>query len=371
MKIMKRVNIKHLVCSLILILSLTLNAGCGLLPDIDITPPPSPPASHTATPIDPDWTLPPIESDAPVLPNIADVVAKVKPSVVAINVITYDIFNQPEEGAGSGWIIDEDGIIVTNNHVVEDAESVTVTLANGETFSAETVCIDSLTDLAVVKINAQNLPPANIGDSSELRVGDWVVAIGNSLGLGISATKGIVSCLGVSLPVSSGQTLYDLIQTDAAINPGNSGGPLVNMRGEVVGITSVKIAMVGVEGMGWAISGKVAMSIIEELVQNGYVIRPWLGVAVSTVSQYLKYKYNLAVDKGAFISEVVADSPADEAGLEVRDAIVSFEDREITTAEELIQAIHSYQIGQRIKIIYWRGDTKSITYAVLTESPPP
>jgi serine protease Do len=129
--------------------------------------------------------------------------------------------------------------------------------------------------------------------------------------------------------------------------------------------------MVGVEGMGWAISGKVAMSIIEELVQNGYVIRPWLGVAVSSVNQYLKYKYNLATDKGALISEIVADSPADEAGLEIRDVIVSFEDREITTAEELIQAIHYYQIGQRIKIIYWRGDTKYITFAVLTESPPP
>ncbi|HEX74437.1 MAG TPA: PDZ domain-containing protein [Dehalococcoidia bacterium] len=368
---MKRVNIKYLVCSLILILSLTLGAGCHLLPDIDLLPPPNPPSSHTATPIDPDWTLPPIESDALVLPNITDVVAKVKPSVVAINTIIYDIFNRPEEHAGSGWIIDEDGIIITNNHVVEGAESVTVTLANGETFPAEAVCVDSLTDLAVVKINAQNLPPANIGDSCELRVGDWVVAIGNSLGLGISATKGIVSCLGVSLPVSSGQTLYDLIQTDAAINPGNSGGPLVNMRGEVVGITSVKIAMVGVEGMGWAISGKVAMPIIEELVQNGYVIRPWLGVAVSTVNQYLKRKYDLAIDEGAFLREVIADSPADEAGLEEGDAIVSLQDREITTAGELVQALHSYQIGQRIKITYWRGSTKNTTYAILIESPPP
>jgi len=368
---MKRANIKYLICSLVLILSLTLGAGCCLLPDIDFLPPPSPPPSHTATPIDPDWTLSPIESDAPVLPNIADVVAKVKPSVVAINTITYDIFNRPQEGAGSGWIIDEDGIIVTNNHVVEGAESITITLANGETFPAEAVCVDPLTDLAVVKINAQNLPPANMGDSSELRVGDWVVAIGNSLGLGISATKGIVSCLGVSLPVSSGQTLYDLIQTDAAINPGNSGGPLVNMRGEVIGITSVKIAMVGVEGMGWAISSQVALPIIEQLVQDGYVIRPWFGVVVSTVSQYLIRKYDLAVDEGAFVREVVAGSPADEAGLEVDDVIVSFKDKEITTAEELVQAIHSCQVGQRVKINYWRGNTKNTTYATLTESPPP
>ena len=368
---MKRLNIKYLVCSLILILSLTLGAGCCLLPDIDFLPPPSSPPSHTATPIDPDWTLPSIASGAPVLPNIADVVAKVKPSVVAINTITYDILNRSEEGAGSGWIIDEDGIIITNHHVVEGADNITITLANGETFPAEVVCVDPLSDLAVVKINAQNLPPANIGDSSELKVGDWVVAIGNSLGLGISATKGIVSCLGVSLPVSSGQTLYDLIQTDAAINPGNSGGPLVNMKGEVIGITSVKIAMVGVEGMGWAISSKVAMPIIEELIQNGYVTRPWLGVDVSNVSQYLVRKYDLAIDEGAFIHEVVAGSPADEAGLVAGDVIVSFVDKEITTAGELVQAIHSYQIGQRVEMTYWRGNTKSITYTTLIESPPP
>ena len=368
---MKRGNIKYLVCSLILILSLTAGAGCRLLPEIDFPAPPSPPASYTATPIDTDWTLPTVEDDVPLLANIADVVAKVKPSVVSINTITYDILNRPQEGAGSGWIIDKDGIIVTNNHVVEGAESITVTLASGETFPAEAVCIDPLTDLAAVKINAQNLPLANMGDSSELRVGDWVIAIGNSLGLGISATKGIVSCLEVSLPVSSGQTLCDLIQTDAAINPGNSGGPLVNMRGEVVGITSIKIAMVGVEGMGWAISSKVAMPIIEELIQNGYVIRPWFGVVVSTVNPYQKHKYSLAVDKGAFVREVVAGSPAYEAGLDVGDAIVSFEDKEITTAGELVQAIHSYQIGQKVEIIYWRGDTKNTTYATLTESPPP
>ena len=371
---MKRVNIKYLVCSLILILSLTLGTSCSFsctFPGAETLSPPSPPVSHTATPIDPDWTLPPIESDAPVLPNIADVVAKVKPSVVAINTITYDIFNRPQEGAGSGWIIDEDGIIVTNTHVVEGGSIITVTLADGTIYPAETVRTDTLTDLAVVKINAQNLPPANIGDSSELRVGDWVVAIGNSLGLGISATKGIVSCLEVSLPVASGQTLYDLIQTDAAINPGNSGGPLVNMRGEVVGITSVKIAMVGVEGMGWAISSKVAMPIIEELVQNGYVVRPWLGVRVSTVNQQLVLTYDLAIDEGAFVHEVVPGSPADEAGLEVEDVIVSFEDEEIITAGELVQAIHSYQIGQRVKITYWRGNTKNITYATLIERPPP
>lgn len=159
---------------------------------------------------------------------------------------------------------------MTNNHVVAGAESITLTLDDGRTFPVDmnTLATDPLTDLAVLQIDAENLPAIDIGDSSALRVGDWVVAIGNSLGLGISATNGIVSGLEISLPVSSGQTLSDLIQTDAAINPGNSGGPLVNMKGEVIGITSVKIAAVGVEGLGYAISINEAIPIIEELISS-------------------------------------------------------------------------------------------------------
>ena len=349
-------------------------SGC-LLPNIDTPPPPSPPPSPPATSIDPHWTPPPLESNTLVLPNFADVVAEVKPSVVAINteVITYDIFNRPFKlkGAGSGWIIDEDGIIVTNSHVVEGAKAITVTLADGRTFPVETVRTDPLTDLAVVKINAQNLPATNIGDSSKLRVCDPVVAIGNPLGLGISAKPGWVSRLGVSIEVSPGQTLYDLIETDAPINPGNSGGALINMSQEVVGITSAKIAMVGVEGMGYAISINTAMPIIKELVQKGYVVRPWLGVVLHTVDQYVVLRYQLAVDKGAFVTEVAPGSPADKAGIEPGDVITIFKGEEITAAEELIQAIHSSQIGERIKLSFWRGDGKRTTYAVLIESPPP
>ena len=370
---MKRVKIKELLTCLILIISLCLWTSC-LLPDIDISPPPSPPPHQITTPIEPYWT-PPVESQAPLLPDIANVVARVKPSVVAINteVVGYDIFDRPfkQEGAGSGWIIDENGLIVTNTHVVQGAKTITVTLTDGRTFAAETVRTDPLTDLAVVKIDARNLPAANIGDSSRLRVGDWLVAIGNPLGLGISAKEGIVSRLGVSITVSSGQTLYELIETSAPINPGNSGGPLVNMAGEVIGITSAKIAMVGVEGMGYAISSKLAMPIIEHLVKTGYVIRPWLGVVLRSVDQYIVFRYELAVDKGAFITEVARGSPADKAGIEPGDVIVSLNGQEIATAQQLIQAIHSSQIDQRVKITFWRGDAKNTTYATLAESPPP
>ncbi len=369
---MRRINIRALIVSLILILSLALGAGCGLLPEVDTSPSSSPPAADNATPIDSGWTTPLTESEAPILPNIADVVAKVKPSVVAINteVITFDIFDRPrtQEGAGSGWIIDENGVIVTNNHVVEGAESITVTLDDGRTFPVDmnTVATDWLTDLAVFKIDAENLPAATVGDSLKLRVGDWVVAIGNSLGMGISATTGIVSSLGVRLEVSPGQTLYDLVQTDAAINPGNSGGPLVNMAGEVIGINSVKRVQVEVEGVGYAISTNEAMPIIDELITTGYVVRPWLGVTVDNAG-----RYNLAVDKGALIVNMASGSPADKAGLRAGDVITKFEDQEITEVNELIRAIHSSQVGQRVEITFWRGETKNTTYATLIERPPP
>ena len=373
---MKRVNIKYPVISAILILVLSLSSGC-LLPDIETTPPPNSPPTNTASSIDSDWTPPTVESNAPALPSIADVVAKVRPSVVAINteVITYDFFNRPstQEGAGSGWIIDETGIIVTNNHVIEGAESITVTLADGRIFSVDinTVATDPLTDLAILKIDAENLPAVSVGDSNGLRVGDWVVAIGNSLGERISATNGIVSALGVSVTVSSGQTLYDLVQTDAAINPGNSGGPLVNMAGEVIGITSIKIATVGVEGMGYAISINTALPIIEDLIAMGYVIRPWLGVVLYTVDEGVANRFELAVNQGTLLTEVVPNSPADKAGLEPGDVVVGFESKEIANTDDLIQAIRATQIGWEVAIIYWRGDTKSTTYATLIESPPP
>lgn len=365
---MSTMRIRRLALSLVIILSLVLATGCTPPAPVETppapveTPPSTPPSAPPATtPISPEWT-PPSEDEAPRLPDYVAVVAKVKPSVVAI---------KTDLGDGSGWIIDKDGIIVTNNHVVAGAETVTITLDDGRTFPAEKVYTDSLTDLAVVKIDAQDLPAASIGDSDQLQVGEQVAAIGNPLGLGISMKGGWISRLGVSLPAEAGQTLADLIETDAAINPGNSGGPLVNMAGEVVGITSAKIAMVGVEGMGYAISINTAMPIINQLIVNGYVIRPYLGIRVANVNPTLVWWYKLAVDKGAFITYVAPDSPAAEAGVKPQDVIVVLGDKEISTAKELIQAIHSAQIGERVKIVFWRGNAENATYVTLTESPPP
>jgi S1-C subfamily serine protease len=203
------------------------------------------------------------------VPDFTTLIAAIRPSVVAITteITVHSFFGRAftEEGAGSGWIIDSDGLIVTNNHVVEGANKITITLEDGRTFSAQSVATDTNADLAIIKIDAHDLPVLQTGDSSKLMVGEWVVAIGNSLGLGISATKGIVSALDVSLSNSPGETLKGLIQTDAPINPGNSGGPLLNLDGEVIGINSAKVAQVSVEGIGYAISMKEALPIIDQL----------------------------------------------------------------------------------------------------------
>jgi serine protease Do len=359
------------VVSVMLIISILALGACSSAPT---TSPPDTGQNAGAMPINPEWTPPQILQQ-PALPAISDVVSKVKPSVVAINVeiVSYDIFNQPSkiEGAGSGWIIDEAGYIVTNNHVVANADSVMVTLEDGSKFSAQSVRTDSLTDLAVIEIDAQNLPALDIGDSSALEIGDWLVAIGNALGMGISATSGIVSALDVSLAESSDQILHGLIQTNAAINPGNSGGPLVNMAGEVIGINSIKIAEVGVEGMGYAISIDEAMPIIEKLITVGYIIRPWLGVGTTTVNQMVASWYNLSVNTGALVTDVTSGSPAEAAGLEPGDVITAIDGKEVASAGELVQLINSYQIGQEIEITFWRGQAKDNVSLTLAESPPP
>jgi serine protease Do len=372
---------------LVTIFVLVLSIGCAV-PQIEITPAPAPAPSPTPAPapaqppepINPSWTPPPTTPSGNAtlaLPNIADVVAKVKPSVVAINteVVSFDFFNRPftQQGAGSGWILDKNGIIVTNNHVVEGASSITVTMDDGSTYTVDqkAVFTDALNDLAIIKIDAQKLPAVSVGDSGSLRVGEWVVAIGNALGQGIRATEGIISRQGVAIPVAPGQTLYDLIETTAAINPGNSGGPLVNLAGEVIGITSAKIATVGVEGMGYAISAETAIPIIEELITSGYVTRPWLGVVLYTVDQFAIARYDLPVESGVLITQVVQGSPADRAGLKPGDVITRFAGKDIATAEDMIRAIHLSEIGQKIPVTYWRGKADYNTEVTPSESPPP
>jgi serine protease Do len=375
---MKRINIKLAMVGAILALCLVFG-GC-VLPPLDgaTTTPPAAPVASTTTPepIIPTWTPPPATAVQGSLPSFADLVAQVRKAVVAVNteVVSYDFFNRPttQQGAGSGWIIDSNGIIVTNNHVIEGASSITVTLDDGRTFTAQSVHADPFTDLAVLKIDAAGLSTVSIGDASRLRVGDPVVAIGNPLGLGISAKPGWVSRLGVPLQISDTETLYDLIETDAPINPGNSGGALVSMSSQVIGITSAKISMVGVEGMGYAISINQAMPIIQQLIQKGYVVRPTIGLSgLYTVDAYVTLRYRLSVDAGAFVTQVDAGSPAEKAGIKVRDVITAFNDKPVTSADDLIQAVFAAAVGQPVKVTYYRGSAPNTVTMTTVESQPP
>ena len=315
------------------------------------------------------WTFPSEIGPSTPLPDFRPVVSKVMPAVVSVTteVVTSDFFGRQytEAVAGSGILIDDQGYIATNNHVVEDAETIHAELVDGRIFTATIVGTDALSDLAVIKVDATNLPYADWGDSHSLSVGEWVLAIGNALGEGITATEGIVSRLDVSVDVE-GNTLYGLIQTTAAINPGNSGGPLVNMSGEVMGINSVKIVASDVEGMGYAISSDAAKPIIEDLVRYGQASHPWLGVGLYSVNPSVAAAMNLTVDRGALIAELVTDSPAEVAGLRTGDVIISFRGEQIDSVADLVQAIRSSEIGEEVEVVFVRGrDTKTASVQLI------
>jgi len=307
--------------------------------------------------------------------STTDLVDDVGPAVVSIvtESVSYNWFYQavPQTGAGTGIIISPDGWIVTNNHVVEDADKVTVTLSDGSTFEATSITTDPQTDLAVVKIDASDLPYLHFLSNSLERLNDLdtVVAVGNALALegGPTWTLGVISNLGRTIEFSDGTVLYDVIQTDTAINPGNSGGPLVNMAGQVVGIN---VAMAGdAENIGFAISTDTAIPVVQSLIEEGQVVRPYLGVNLATVTSNIKYQYNLSVDEGVLVVQVVNSSPADEAGLRARDVVTSIDGKEVTTAEEMRVAIRSHQAGDEIEIVYYRGSQQSTTQATLIETP--
>ena len=304
-------------------------------------------------------TTTPAGADAAPL-SFVDVVEKAKPSVVVV---------ETDTAAGSGWIIDADGIIVTNHHVIEGADNIYITLDDGRTFTAESVRSDPLTDIAIVYVDAQNLPAADVSDCCDLKVGQPVAAIGNALGRGISLKGGWISRLGVTLMLGD-LVHYGLIETDAAINEGNSGGPLVNMDGEVIGITSVKLVDVSIEGVGYAISMDTALPVINELIEVGFVTYPLLGIGgIHTVDFFIASSFGLDIDHGVLFTSVVPDTPAEEAGLEAEDIILAIDDVAVNTSEELVIIVRSKEVGQEIKITYWRNGSEHTTYATLIEMP--
>jgi Do/DeqQ family serine protease len=250
-----------------------------------------------------------------------------------------------ESSLGSGFIINRDGYIITNDHVVRDAESIQVKLSNEKVYDAKIVGSDPKSDIAVIRINAKEpLPVAVLGDSDKLQVGQWAVAIGNPFGLDRTVTVGVVSATGRS---NMGiETYENFIQTDASINPGNSGGPLLNVNGEVIGINTAIVA--AGQGIGFAIPVNMAKRIVEQLISKGSVTRAWLGVAIQPVTEEIAASFGLDKAKGALIAEVMAGSPAEKAGLKQGDILVTFDGKEVKDARQLQLAVAEAAVGRQV-----------------------
>ncbi|MDG2020040.1 MAG: DegQ family serine endoprotease [SAR86 cluster bacterium] len=278
--------------------------------------------------------------------------------------------SRPVVSTGSGFIISDDGFLLTNNHVVEDADEITVSLGDRREFKAEVIGTDERSDVALLKIDANDLPFLKIGKSKQLRVGEWVVAIGSPFQLRFSVTSGIVSAKGRSIPNGSDSTYVPFIQTDVAINPGNSGGPLFNLAGEVVGINSqIYTRSGGYMGVSFAIPIDYAMDVAEQLKENGYVARGWLGVSIQEINSELAEALEMEVPKGALISQIIKDSPAEQSGLEEEDVILFFDGEEIFYSSDLPLTVGSIRPGTQVNAMVLRNGKKKTIQVTVGELP--
>ena len=307
------------------------------------------------------------------------VAEKTLPSVVGIKV-TYQISSifgsSTGEATGSGIILSEDGYIVTNNHVVasesssyyaiQEATGIQVKLYNDNTYyDAKIIGTDEYTDLAVLKIEKSGLTPATLGDSSIVKIGEFVMAVGNPLGMDYSVTTGVVSA--IEREVQTDGNTYTAIQTDAAINSGNSGGALVNSSGEVIGINTLKLAGTGIEGVGFAIPISSTTSIISQLIENKTVVRPYIGISGSAIDEYDAKRYNLP--QGVYGESVGENSPASKAGLKQADIITKIEGKEVSTVDQLNRIKNTYGIGDTVKLTVSRG-SEELEISVVLEATP-
>ena len=309
--------------------------------------------------------------------SVASIAKETLPVVVSIDVTTPN-----GSGTGSGVIVKSNGYIVTNNHVVGDASTISVTLADGQNTEATLVGTDPDTDLAVVKVNTTGLPVAALGRSSNLQVGDPVVAIGSPLGLKGTVTSGIISALNRSvdvpaeIPGERSVVLVNAIQTDAAINPGNSGGALVDRAGRVIGINSA-IASLGSGlggqggsiGVGFAIPVDEARAVAEEIIRTGHATHPFLGISGDDITPQTAQRFNLTTKQGALVLDVTAGGPADKAGIRARDIIVELAGAPITGMGDLIAAIRTHRIGETVSVTYVRDGARHTVKATLRQKP--
>lgn len=301
---------------------------------------------------------------------------KVGPAVVGISNRSSKMFDtthpEVEQSSGSGVIFDERGYIITNNHVVENATTLVVNMPNGKDVSAKLIGRDPRTDLAVVKIDpaeAGAFTVATLGDSDKLQVGEDVVAIGNPLGQEFAGTvtRGIVSALNRELVVQDQR--FKLIQTDAAINPGNSGGALINTKGEVIGINSIKIMSTRVEGLNFAIPMNDARPIAESLIKNGKVIRPWIGIKGASNNAEIAKEFKLAVATGVLADVIVEKGPAANAGMKSKDVIVAIGNTPVKVFDDLLKTINSGQVGQVLDVKVNRYGEELVLKVTLGEMP--
>lgn len=306
--------------------------------------------------------------------ELIDVIEKVSPAVVNINTVrlVHDYYMNvvPLRGMGSGIVYDgKNGYIMTNNHIIEGAESIEVTMFDGRKFMGKLIGTDKASDIAVIKIDDGSIPEAKLGDSSTVRVGQMAVAIGNPFGFllrGPTVTVGVISALNRTIKAEQG-VFENLMQTDAHINPGNSGGPLVNARGEVIGINSANIPFA--QGIGFSIPITTAKSIAEELVRHGKVVRPWIGILGVGINPQIASYYHIPADRGVFVTRVFSNSPAYEAGISPGDLIVEIEHKELHDMDELGKEIHNKKVGEKVRVTIQRGMQKGEIDLRLTEIP--
>jgi len=304
--------------------------------------------------------------------GVLDVLEKVSKSVVNISTVklVHHVFYQtvPVNGMGSGTIVDSKGYILTNNHVIHGAEKITVTLWNGEVLEGKLVGACTVHDIAVVKVDKEGLTAAELGDSSELRVGQRVYAIGNPFGLagGPTVTSGVVSAVNRTIE-SESEMLENLVQTDAAINPGNSGGPLVSLDGKVVAINTAIIPYA--QGIGFAIPINSAKDCAGETVENGVSMRPWLGIIGLSLTEDIARYYNLPVERGVLVTRVVNGSPAEDSGIVDGDIILRMDGAALNSVEDLVEEIHQRKAGQKIRITVLRRGREQVLDITLTRMP--
>jgi serine protease Do len=304
--------------------------------------------------------------------QVTEAVERLSESVVSIDSIRvtrdFRYGMVPIEGKGSGLIIDRNGYVITNNHVIDGATRVQVHLKDGRTLLGEVVGSDSSTDIAVVKVDADNLPAASLGDSEKLKVGQIALAIGNTLGLqgGPTVSMGVVSALGRPLP-GTDFIFEGLIQTDTAINPGNSGGPLADIGGNVIGMNTAMIPFA--QGVGFAIPVNTMKWVVQQILEKGRVIRPWLGISGANMNPAIARRYDLPADSGVLVVEVDTRGPAYDAGMRVGDVIIQIGSHAVKQMKDVLMALSKLAIKEEVEVGFVRLNAKRKALLRLRESP--